>query len=66
MGRVVQNDSLGEIPPEDAQIFDVVAENAGTIVLIQTVSRRENTDELKTPATVGRVPCQSLPLSFYN
>lgn len=40
MGRVVQDDRLGEVPPEDAEIFDVVAENAGTIVLIQTMSNK--------------------------
>lgn len=40
VGRVVQDDRLGEVPPEDAEIFDVVAENAGTIVLIQTMSKK--------------------------
>lgn len=38
VGCVVQNDRLGEIPPEDAEIFDVVAEDTGTVVLIQTMS----------------------------
>ena len=42
--RVVQNNCLGEIPPEDAEIFDVVAENAGAVVLIQTMSTREIVD----------------------
>lgn len=41
VGRVVQNNRLGEIPPEDAEIFDVMAENAGTVVLIQTMPTRE-------------------------
>lgn len=41
VGCVVQNDRLGEIPPEDAEIFDVVAENAGAVVLIQSMSTRE-------------------------
>lgn len=41
VGCVVQDDRLGEIPPENAEIFDVVAENAGTVVLIQTMSTRE-------------------------
>lgn len=41
VGRVVQDDRLGEIPPEDAEIFDVVAENAGAVVLIQTMSTGE-------------------------
>lgn len=42
VGRVVQNNSLGEIPPEDAEIFDVVAKNAGTIILIQAMSTRKH------------------------
>lgn len=41
VGRVVQNDRLGEIPPDDVEIFDVVTENAGAVVLIQTMSTRE-------------------------
>lgn len=41
VGRIVQNDCLGEIPPEDVEIFDVVTENAGAVVLIQTMSTKE-------------------------
>lgn len=41
VGCVVQDYGLGEIPPEDAEIFDVVAENTGTIFLVQAMSTRE-------------------------
>lgn len=34
VGCVVQDHGLGEIPPEDAEIFDVVAENTGAIFLV--------------------------------
>lgn len=44
VGRVVQNNSLGEIPPEDTEVFDVVAKNTGTIILIQAMSRRKHVD----------------------
>lgn len=44
VGRVVQNNSLGKIPPEDAEIFDVVAKNTGTIILIQAMSTRKHGD----------------------
>lgn len=44
VGRIVQNNSLGEIPPEDTEIFDVVAKNTGTIILIQAMSTRKNMD----------------------
>lgn len=42
MGHVVQNNGLGQIPPEDAEIFDVVAKHTNTIFLTQTMSEREN------------------------
>lgn len=45
VGRVVQNNSLGEIPPEDTEVFDVVAKNTGTIILIQAMSTRKHVDE---------------------
>lgn len=59
VGRVVQNNSLGEIPPEDAEIFGVVAEDTGTIVLIQTMSTREDINMLKTrtPVSVSQLLC---------
>lgn len=54
---VVQDHRLAEIPPQGAEIFDVVAEDAGTVVLIQTMSTRENIKTLKTltPDSVDRV-----------
>lgn len=41
VGGVVQDDSLGKVPPEDTEIFDVVAENARAVLLIQTMSAAE-------------------------
>lgn len=38
---VVQNHCLVETPPKDTEIFDVVAKDAGAVVLIQTMSTRE-------------------------
>lgn len=55
---VVQNHRLGEIPPKDAEIFDVVAEDAGTIVLIQTMPTREDVFKKKktyTPVALNHV-----------
>lgn len=43
VGRIVQNHRLGQIPPKEAEIFDVVAEDASTVVLIQAMSTRKNT-----------------------
>ncbi len=57
VGRIVQNDRLGEVPPEDAEIFDVVAENAGAIILIQTMSAKETMLETLTPVSVDQL-CQ--------
>ena len=37
---IVQNNCLCEIPPENAEIFDVVSEHTGTVILVQTVSTR--------------------------
>lgn len=41
MSRVVQDNSLGEVPPEDAEILDVVSEDAGAVVLVQAVPTEE-------------------------
>lgn len=43
MRHVVQNDGLGEVPPEDAEVLDVVTENTNAILLIQTMSAEETT-----------------------
>lgn len=40
MRHVVQDDRLGEIPPEDAEILDVVPKNTNAIFLIQTMSKK--------------------------
>ena len=39
---VVQNHRLGEISPKTIEIFDVVAEDTGAIILIQTMPTRED------------------------
>lgn len=50
---VVQDNRLGKIPPEDAEIFDVVAKNAGAVVLIQAMSAREDINTVSfAPSTV--------------
>lgn len=41
VGGVVQDDRLGQVPPQDAEVFDVVALNAGAILLIQTMPAGE-------------------------
>lgn len=44
MWRIVQNCCLGEIPAQDAEIFDVVTEDAGAVLLIQTVPGHRHED----------------------
>lgn len=50
--RVVQDDRLGKVPPEDAEIFDVVAKNAGAIILMQTMSKGEKHQLVKNSYTL--------------
>lgn len=59
MGCIIQNHRLLQIPPEDAEIFDVVAKNTGTVVLIQPVSTREITSEthIYRPHCMARAEC---------
>ena len=44
VGGVVQDGGLGEVPPQNAEIFDVVSEDAGAVVLIEPVSAGGATD----------------------
>lgn len=37
MRGVVQDDRLGQVPLQDAEVFDVVALDADTVLLIQTM-----------------------------
>lgn len=57
VGCVVQNHRLGEVPPQNAEIFDVVAKNTGTVVLIEAMSTKETMLETFTPVSVSQV-CQ--------
>lgn len=41
VGGVVQDHHLGQVPPQDAEVFDVVALDAGAVLLIQTMSAGE-------------------------
>lgn len=41
VGGVVQDDRLGQVPLQDAQVFDVVSLNADTILLIQAMPAGE-------------------------
>lgn len=51
---VVQNHGLGEIPPQEAEILDVVAEDADAVVLVQAVSAR-NRSKTFTLVSVNQV-----------
>lgn len=54
MGGVVQDDRLGQVPLQDAQVFDVVALNADTILLIQAMPAGETqTLKVATPEHNG-------------
>lgn len=50
MRHVVQDDRLGEIPPEDAEILDVVPKNTNAIFLIQTMSKKTKRHVIAKPS----------------
>lgn len=47
---VVQDHGLGEVPLQDAQVFDVVSEDAGAVLLIETVPVRQTVTRSETQA----------------
>lgn len=64
---VVQNHRLGEISAQTTEIFDVMSEDASTVVLIQTMSARKKMNMFKPFVSVTQVnvlleKCVSVPL----
>lgn len=50
MRHVVQDDRLGQIPPEDAEILDVVPKNTNAIFLVQTMSKKTKQQVIAEPS----------------